>query len=88
MLGLLRLLAFLIGCLTVIYVCLWFWLRAGARVRLEAEWDRKRPPLPRHTHVRIGLAAERDALRRRLIWGVYVIPVTVFLALAGWLNYA
>lgn len=83
----LRLGALLLGCLTVVYACLWLWIRAGERARLEAEWARERPPLPRHTHVAIGLAAGRDALRRRLVLGVYVVPVAVMAVLAGWFNY-
>ena len=71
----------------MVYVCLWFWVRAGARARLEAEWERERPPLPRHTHVEIGLAAGRDALRRRLILGVYAAPLATVAALVLWLNY-
>ncbi len=84
---LLRLLGLLLACLTVVYVCVWAWLRSGERARLEEEWARERPPLPRHTHVAIGLASQSDRLRWPMILGVFVIPATAFLLLLAWLNY-
>lgn len=87
MLALLRLAAILLIGLTVIYACLLLWLRAGERARLEAEWEAERPPLPRHTHVGIGLAAHRRRTRRKLIWGVYLVPIAAICALIWYLNY-
>ena len=75
MLGLVRLLVILLVALSVIYWCVFRWFEAGARDRLEAEWARDRPPLPRHTHVDIGLRDYRRALHRKLIWVIYVVPV-------------
>ena len=86
--ALLRLTALLLALLTVVYACLWAWVRAGQRARLEAEWARERPPLPRHTHVAIGLDARRPALRRRLVLWVYAVPVAVVAAAVLWFELA
>ena len=83
MIVLLRLILVLGVSLTVIAVCLWFWHRAGLRDRLEAEWERTRPPLPRHRYVQNGLDADKPRLMRRLVWGVYVAPL-ICLALLVW----
>ena len=88
MLALLRLAGMLLVGLTVVFACLHLWFRAGERDRLEAEWEAERPPLPRHTHVEIGLAAYAPRLRRRLVWGVYIVPIVAIGALVWWLDYA
>ena len=80
MLALARLAGMAVLGLTVIFVCLTLWFRWGERERLEAEWERERPPLPRYRHVEIGMAPYRERLRRRLIVGVYVVPI---LAICG-----
>jgi hypothetical protein len=63
--------------LTVVYWSLWQYLRAGDRERLSEEWRRDRPPLPEHTYVEIGLKDAAPRLHRRLVLGVYVVPLTV-----------
>jgi hypothetical protein len=72
-----RLIVILAIALTVVYWSLWQFLRAGQRERLSAEWRETRPPLPEHTHVEIGLREAAPALRRKLVIGVYVLPLTV-----------
>ncbi|CUH23067.1 hypothetical protein JSE7799_00615 [Jannaschia seosinensis] len=76
MLGLLRLVVLLLILLTTVYWSLVLWFRAGERARLEAEWREEQPPLPMHTHVEIGLRDYVGDLHRKLIWGVYVVPLT------------
>ncbi|MDB2406927.1 hypothetical protein N9W17_00120 [Jannaschia sp.] len=72
--------------LTVVYVSLWFYFRAGARDRLAGVWARDRPPLPEHTFVETEMRAYEPVLRRKLIVGVYVIPLTAAIGLAMILN--
>ncbi|SFI97690.1 hypothetical protein [Jannaschia pohangensis] len=88
MLGLLRLVVVLLVVLTVVYWCMVFWFRAGERDRLEAEWETEKPPLPRHTFVDIGMAEYKRSLRRKLLWGVYVVPITLICLLVYLVNYA
>lgn len=61
--------------LTVIYVCLSFYSRAVRKGKLEAEWDENPTDEPRETYVDRGLEEYDGSLRRKLILGVYVVPV-------------
>nr|WP_299207997.1 hypothetical protein [uncultured Tateyamaria sp.] len=61
--------------LTVIYVCLSLYSRARARDRLEEEWDTGDKPGPREAYVQDGLADYNGSLRRKLILGVYIVPI-------------
>ena len=88
MFGLLRLVVILLIALTVIYWCLVFWFRAGEKARLEQEWAREQPPLPEETFVENGLREYRGSLRRKLLWGVYVIPITLICGLVYYVNFA
>ncbi|CTQ33655.1 hypothetical protein [Jannaschia rubra] len=72
--------------LTVIYWCLTMWFRAGERQRLEARWERDRPPLPQHTYVRNGIRDYDAGLRRRLVLGVYVVPIACLAVLIYAIN--
>jgi hypothetical protein len=85
---LLRIFALLLVALTGIYVSLWFYFRAGEKARLEDRWAAERPPLPQHTFVKIGLSAYSEALRRRMILWVYVVPVLAVVGIIAYVNYA
>ncbi len=88
MLGLLRLMAMLLVALTIVYWALILFFGAGERARLAAEWERDRPPLPRHTYVRNGIREYRRGLRRRLLWWVYLVPIAAVCLLIYLLNFA
>ena len=88
MIGLLRLVIGLLVVLTVIYWCLVFYFRAGERDRLEREWRETRPPLPMERYVENGIADYKGSLRRKLLWGVYVVPITLVVGLVWYINYA
>ena len=77
MLALLRLLVFGFLALTLIYVCLSLYSRAVRRGKLEAEWDEEVKEGDREAFVREGLEDYDGSLRRKLILGVYVIPICV-----------
>ncbi|GIT89666.1 hypothetical protein JANAI62_08490 [Jannaschia pagri] len=88
MLGLLRLVLFLTIGLSVVYVSLVFWFRAGEAERLKAEWAQSQPPLPEHTFVANGLRTYLQRLHPKLILGVYIVPITVVCGVVLYLNYA
>ncbi|CTQ49722.1 hypothetical protein [Jannaschia donghaensis] len=88
MFGLLRLFVVLMVLLTIVYWALVFYLRAGERDRLEAEWEAEQPPLPRERYVEIGIRDYQGSLRRKLLWGVYIVPIGTICALIYFVNYA
>lgn len=63
--------------LSIIYVVLSLYSRSVRRRKLRAEWDEERPTTDRETFVDQGLEDYDQSLRRKLILGVYVIPVCV-----------
>ncbi|WP_299673383.1 hypothetical protein [uncultured Roseobacter sp.] len=74
--------------LTIIYVCLSFYSRAVRRGKLEAEWDAAQGPGDRESFVRAGLQDYDGSLRRKLILGVYVIPMIAIGLLIYFTNFA
>ncbi len=75
MAALARLLLILFVVLTVIYVSLSLWSRARRRDKLEREWDEGARQGDRDTFVKQGLESYDSSLRRKLILGVYVVPI-------------
>ena len=75
MLALARLLVFGFLALSVVYVCLSLYSRSVRRGKLEAEWDQEVKTGDREAFVQEGLADYDGSLRRKLILGVYVIPI-------------
>lgn len=73
--------------LTVIYVCLSFYSRAVRRGKLEAEWEEEGMTGDRDAFVRAGLEDYDGSLRRKLILGVYVVPVCLVIALIYFTNF-
>ena len=69
--------------LSIVYICLSFYSRSVRRGKLEAEWDENKGPGDRETFIREGLEDYDGSLRRKLILGVYVVP----LALVGLIIY-
>jgi len=81
---------FLIGfvVLTVVYVCLSFYARAVRRDKLEAEWDAAQGPGERKAFVDAGMEEYQGSLRRKLLWGVYVVPFVLVCLIVYLTNYA
>lgn len=75
MLALLRLLLIGFAVLTVIYAALSLWSRRVRRRRLEREWDEAQGPGSRERFVADGLRHYDRSLRRKLILGVYILPL-------------
>ncbi|MBS0125781.1 hypothetical protein [Thetidibacter halocola] len=62
--------------LTVVYVSLSLYSRAVRRDKLEAKWD-EHPEGDRDAFVQAGLKEYDHSLRRKLILGVYVVPMVL-----------
>ncbi|MCR9109603.1 hypothetical protein [Marivita sp. XM-24bin2] len=74
-LGRLLVIGFLV--LSVVYICLSLYSRAVRRDKLEKEWDEEIQQGDREAFVEAGLRDYDVSLRRKLILGVYIVPLTV-----------
>lgn len=74
--------------LTVVYVSLTFYARARARDRLEAEWDAGGIPMPRDAFIRKEMKEYGSTLHRKLILGVYILPVCLVALIIYLVNFA
>jgi len=61
--------------LIVIYICLSIYSRRARRDKLELEWDTEIQDGDREAFVRAGLIDYDSSLRRKLILGVFVVPI-------------
>jgi Ca2+/Na+ antiporter len=85
--GLIRLVVFGFIILTVIYVVLSITSRRAERKRLEQEWELEGMAGEKDDHVRAGLASYDTSLRRKLILGVYFVPLAVIGTIVYVVNY-
>ena len=67
--------------LTIVYICLSWYSRSVRREKLERRFDRGGEVGPREQFIEDGLRAYEGSLRRKLIWGVYVIPIILIVAM-------
>ncbi|MDF1718756.1 MAG: hypothetical protein P1U75_19125 [Antarcticimicrobium sp.] len=78
MLVMLRFLLPLLVVLTVVYVVLSVYSRIVRRRKLAERWDSKDVlTVDRETFIRRGLERYDRSFRRKLILGVYIVPLTV-----------
>ncbi|MFA8384774.1 MAG: hypothetical protein ACEPO2_04075 [Pelagibaca sp.] len=84
-LGRLLVVGFLV--LSVVYICLSLYSRAVRRDKLEQEWDEEIREGDRETFVKDGLREYDGSLRRKLILGVYIVPMTVISAIIYFTNF-
>ncbi len=61
--------------LTVIYIALSLWSRRMRRGKLDREWQDTGRPGARDAYIEAGLKQYDGSVRRKLILGVYVVPV-------------
>jgi hypothetical protein len=73
--------------LTVIYVILSVWSRSVRREHLEEEWDSEIRNGDRDAYIEQGLRDYDRGLTRKLILGVYVIPVLFVVGMIYVMNY-
>lgn len=77
MLALARLVVIGFVILTVIYICLSLYSRAVRRSKLGRQWEQEGRTGDREAFIREGLEHYDGSVRRKLILGVYVVPVLV-----------
>jgi hypothetical protein len=85
--GLIRLAVFGFVILTVIFVIWSLAARRAERRRLGEEWEIEGLAGEKETYVREGLAVYERSLRRRLIFGVYLVPLAVIGTIVYVVNY-
>jgi hypothetical protein len=74
-LGLGRMVLLLLVLLTVVYVSLFLYLRAGVRMRLEEDWVMEGRPGDREDWIEERIAPTARRIRTWLIFLVYVLPI-------------
>lgn len=77
MIGFIRLVVMLLVVLTVVYVSLSFYSRAIRKSKLKQKWYEGKQLVDRDTFVQRGLERYDGSIRRKLILGVYIVPVVV-----------
>ena len=88
MLPFLRLVIFGFIFLTVIYVCLSLYSRAVRKSKLREKWHQGPQLVDRETFVQRGLERYDNSIRKKLILGVYVVPVVVLGVIIYLTNFA
>ena len=63
--------------LTIIYFCLSLYSRSVRKGKLEEWYEEAGRPGDRDAYIDAGLKEYEGSLRRKLIWGVYVVPVVI-----------
>jgi len=74
--------------LSIIYLSLSLYSRARARDRLEREWHEGDYDIPLEAYVRAGLVEYDQSLRRKLILGVYIVPMSLVCLIIYLVNFA
>lgn len=87
MIAFLRLGIVLLVGLTLLYLLISVYARSLERERLEKAWDAAQGPGDRAAFIAEGMARYAGSLRRRLLWGVYIVPVVVISVLVYVLNF-
>jgi Ca2+/Na+ antiporter len=79
MIPIIRLIVFGFVALTVVYVIVSLYARSVQRENLEKEFDAGGIDGSREAFIDEGMAKYRKSLRSKLLWGVYIVPMTVVL---------
>ncbi|WP_028092495.1 hypothetical protein [Pseudodonghicola xiamenensis] len=87
MIALLRLLIPLLVVLTLIYIGLSVYSRRRRREKLIARWQSNRLTGDQDVFVRRGLAKYDRSFRRKLILGVYIVPLGLIAILVYYTNF-
>ncbi|MET4127916.1 hypothetical protein [Roseovarius sp. MBR-6] len=85
MVALMRLLIFGLILLTGVYLGLLWYFRAKRRGRMAQDWQEAGRPGDRDAYIAEGMAQYDRSLRRKLLWLVYILPVTA-ITLLIWLT--
>lgn len=82
-----RLIFVLLIVLTVVYIALSLWSRSVRRGKLETYWDEKGLSGDREDFIRRGLKRYDNSIRRKLLLGVYVVPLALIAVLVYVTNF-
>jgi hypothetical protein len=74
--------------LSVIYLSVSLYSRARRRDKLEAQWDEGGINTPRDRFIEQGLRDYDGSLRRKLILGVYIVPMSLVCLIIYLVNFA
>ena len=77
MLALMRLLIFGLIALTTLYLGISWYSRSVRRKKMAQDWEEAGRPGDRDAYIETGMVQYEQSLRKRLIWLVYIIPVTL-----------
>ncbi len=75
--GILRLMVIAFAIMLVVYFILSAWSRSVRRGKLAQEWDEEIATGDREAFIEEGLEEYDGSLRRKLIFGVFVVPYLV-----------
>lgn len=87
MIALARLLVIGFVVLTIIYFSLSLYSRSVRRAKLREWWEEEGRPGELDAYIDKGLEEYDGSLRRKLIWGVYVIPFTAMCLIIYFTNF-
>ncbi|NCQ24578.1 MAG: hypothetical protein COW54_11365 [Rhodobacteraceae bacterium CG17_big_fil_post_rev_8_21_14_2_50_63_15] len=87
MLALMRLVIFGLILLTAVYLGVSWYSRRSRRRKMEADWEATGRPGDRDAYIGEGMAQYEASLRRRLIWLVYIVPVSVIAVIIFMTNF-
>lgn len=72
---------------SLLYFALYFYSRARQREKLNADWEEAGRPGDREAYVQDGLSEHEGGLKRRLFWGVYVVPFSAIALIIYFTNF-
>ncbi|MCY4179799.1 MAG: hypothetical protein OXC60_09835 [Litoreibacter sp.] len=75
--GILRLMAMAFVLMLIVYFVLSYWSRSVRKSKLEEEWELGTQAMDRDTFIKTGLEEYDGSLRRKLIFGVFIVPYLV-----------
>ena len=73
--------------LTVLYLVISVWSRSVRRENLEEEWDEELRDGDRDAFIEEGMREYDRSFRKKLILGVYIVPMVLVLALVYVINF-
>lgn len=85
--GVIRLFFMAFVVLSVFYLSISLYSRAVRKGKLEREWEEDGRQGDRDAFVKAGLVDYDSSLRRRLILGVYIIPMVIVGTILYFVNY-
>lgn len=85
--GILRLMVMAFIVMLIVYFILSAWSRSVRRTKLEQEWDEEIRQGDREAFVEAGLTEYDSSLRRKLIFGVFIVPYLVIGVLVYVVNF-